>query len=95
MNFIEYEANFLKLLDVLTDGSHIEVNESGMCNLNQSPYTLLEIDSAVVCCIAASYCESFNFAVLAKISRHTFLDPYIFYVSPVVDTIIKNRDYFF
>ena len=25
----EYEANFLKLLDILTDGSRIEVNESG------------------------------------------------------------------
>ena len=27
--FTEFEANFLKLLDILTDGSRIEVNESG------------------------------------------------------------------
>ena len=38
MNFIEYEANFLKLLDVLTDGSRIEVNESGTCSLNLPPH---------------------------------------------------------
>lgn len=29
MIFTEFEANFLKLLDILTDGSRIEVNESG------------------------------------------------------------------
>ena len=27
--FTEFEANFLKLIDMLTDGSRIEVNESG------------------------------------------------------------------
>ena len=42
INFIEYEANFLKLLDMLTDGSRIEVNESGMCSLNLPPHVLLD-----------------------------------------------------
>jgi RNA 3'-terminal phosphate cyclase-like protein len=27
----EYEANFLRLLDSLTNGSHIEINETGTC----------------------------------------------------------------
>ena len=56
MNFIEYEANFLKLSDVLTDGSRIELNESGMCSLNLPPHAF---DSIV--CIAEIYCEFCKF----------------------------------
>ena len=54
----------------------------------------------ITAAIVGIYFESFNFAkfsisnTIAKIKASTHFDPHIFYVSPVVDTIIKNDEYF-
>ena len=54
-----------------------------------------------VCTHRVIYYKSCNFAISSASAKITFLDSYIFYISAVVDTIIKNlsksviRKYFF